>query len=506
MNISVKLDSHAVWDGPMINIIGKIIFFIGLILIIPSLTAVIYNESVSPFIYPAIACFIISIPMFTLFRLSKNMRSSEGLLIIILAWILVIGIGLVPFVMLGMDPVDALFESTSGFTTTGSTILTTFDDQPYSILLWRAVSHWVGGIAVILIFTAMLPLLGIGGRAVSPNETYGSGSKNFSARIKDVGREFAQIYVAFTLVLLVLCVLLGVDVFDSLCIALSTIATGGFLPTMSLGDYSIAVQLLVMVFMFLGGTNFYLHYRAIYKREVSGYVRNTEFKTMLVWYIIASVVIFAILIGLTGEPKQIDSTLEGYKDVLFTVISLGTTTGFATVDYGLWTSVSVLGLLVIIMFLGGSAGSTAGGVKINRAVLVFKYLRTAVLKIIHPRAIFDVKMDGNSVGNDSVSSAVAIVMLFGITALAGTIIAMMFGIDGADAISMVVSSISNAGPGFGTEYGPFGSFAALPASLKVVLSVIMWLGRLEIVMALVIVTPSFWKEISRAKTKKISKY
>lgn len=355
---------YARWDGPIMHITGMVLFFLGLVMVIPTITSLIYSEPILPFVAPMLICIAVSIPMMMLFKASSGMTSTYGIFMVATAWALAILIGAVPFTMSGMSVADAIFESASGFTTTGSTVIADFSEWGHGILLWRSLSQWIGGIAVILIFMSVLPLLGIGGRALSINEMHGSGSRNFSARVKDVAREFAAIYVILTGIMLVICVILGVGAFESLCMTFSTISTGGFLPVGSMAAYSIAVQVVVMIFMFLGGTSFYLHYRAMYKREPSGYLKNTEFKMMLIWFIIVSIVLFAMLTGWTGTHDVMEPTLESFKDVLFTVISLGTTTGLATVDFSVWPFAALF-LLALVMFLGGSSGSTAGGVTIT---------------------------------------------------------------------------------------------------------------------------------------------
>jgi len=486
-------------EGPVLHMIGRIMFFAGLIMLLPALVALMNREDTLPFILPAAACIAFSSILILEFRMPRSISSADGLFTASVAWMLVILAGSVPFAMTGMDIADAFFESASGFTTTGASVIYDFDACPDSILFWRAVSHWVGGIAFILVIMSVLPLLGLGGRSMTINEVSGSGTKNFSARIKDVTREFTMIYLMLSGIMVILCIVLGVSIFEAVCISMSTVSTGGMLPVNSMSDYSAAVQAVTMAFMFLGGTNYYLHYRAVYRKDVRVYFRNTEFKVMALWFVSLSLIVFAFMTGVLGSEKYMDATLNGFKDVLFTVISLGTTTGFATDDFSQWP-LAVSLFLMAAVFLGGSSGSTAGGAKIYRGVLILKYIRVAMRKLIHPRAVFDIKLDDSSVGGNAVSSAIAVVILFVLTILAGSAVMMIYA-DPADAVSSVFSSVTNVGPALHGTYGPMASYAAMEGGAKVILGVLMWIGRLEIIMALVLICPAFWKEMLREKMR-----
>jgi len=494
--MKIVVSKYARWDAPLLNVLGYVFLAFGIIAVLQATVAAYYDEPLAPFLYPAFGSMLISLPLITLFKRVKNMRVSEGLLLIMLSWLVVIIMGSIPFIMSGMSIVNAIFETTSGFTTTGASIIdpSALGAWPHSIIMWRAATHWIGGMAVILIFMMLLPLLGSGASSVSINETQGAGPRKFSARTRDTVRQFMLIYIGFSVILALVCKGLGVPLFDAICIAMSTISTGGFLPVASLGEYSVWVQMTVMMFMFLGGTSFYLHYRAIYGRKISEYFKNTEFKAMLAWFIFAISLIFVIL---TIQTHIVDMTLNTFKDVVFTVISLGTTTGFTTTDITTWEA--AVFVLLLVMFLGGSSGSTAGGAKVYRFVLLAKYIKAAVLKTIHPRAIFDIKMDGESTSADSISSAISIMMLFFITAMAGALLAMLFGYSIIDSISMSIASISNTGLALGSS----GDFTAIPDALKMIMAGLMWIGRMEILMAMALFLPSFWKEISiSVKTKK----
>ncbi|MDY0293831.1 MAG: TrkH family potassium uptake protein [Candidatus Methanomethylophilaceae archaeon] len=480
-----KIDRSARWEGPTVHLVGIIVFGISVSLAVPVSAAVLLGEDPLPFAAPMAFCLCASLLMMSLFRMHDGpMKAVDGLIMIGCAWLAAVAIGVIPYIMFGMPPADAIFESASGFTTTGSTIMSDIESWPRSLLLWRSMTQWVGGIATILIFLFLMPMLGFGGRTFFNNELSGSGSRNFTARMADAAKHFAIIYGALSVVLLVTLVVLGVDIYESLCMMFSTVSTGGFMCTNdSLAGYGGLVQSIVILFMLLGGTNFYLHYKAIYKRDPRSYFRSSEFVMMVLWFLLASAIIF-VLLGAGG--------LEQYKDVLFTVVSLGTSTGFATVDYSLWAGAAIA-VILAVMLVGGSSGSTAGGIKVGRLLIVHKYILNGLNALIHPRAIYDVKVDGDTVEKDYVSSAVIVFMLFLGTIMVSGIVLAALGMGIQDAFVSAITAICNVGPALG-PYGPYGSFAELDDVSKVFMGFIMWVGRLEIATALVMLTPGFWKE------------
>jgi Trk-type K+ transport systems, membrane components len=496
-----KLSAHAKWDGPIIHLVGNITGILGTVMILISLIALYFGEDVTPFLYPGLLCILVALPMVTLFKIEKNLRPVDGLLMVTATWLFVIGIGSIPFFLSHFSLVDAIFESASGFTTTGSTIVNDIGNLPNSLLLWRSATQWFGGIATILIVISILPMLGIGGKSMVLNETFGSGTKNFTARIKDTAKQFVMIYLGLTVILAVICIILGAGVLESVCITMSTISTGGFLPVENMDAYSSAIHMTIMVFMFLGGTNFYLHYRSVYEKDPTVYLKNSEFKTMALWFIVVAVLMFLIVTGTTGDEKLVGTTSGEFGDILFTVVSVGTGTGFVAADHSIWATSGAIFLLVALMFIGGSSGSTSGGIKIYRGVFMVKYLKNAMQKLIHPRAVFDVKLDGSSIDQDTLSSAVAVVMLFFMTLLIGSVVAVMLGHTPLDAFSLVLSSVTNTGSSFSLEHGPMDSLANLSGVMKIFLAILMWLGRLEIIMALVLIMPTFWKEMIRGRAR-----
>lgn len=517
------------FESGTIRMMGLVEIVFALIMLIPFFIAIYYNEDTLPFsILPPILVIAGTI-QYLLFAPSKNIRSVNGLLIVIIAWAFVFFIGMVPYWISGLSIVDSLFESVSGFTTTGATIMADIESHPRSLLIWRSLTQWVGGFAVIIIFMYILPILGVG-RTLFSNELSGSGSNNYTVKMEKAARSFIVVYGVLSLLHLGLLLLCGVDTFNAVCMMFSTISTGGLMCTNnSLEGFSDVVQIITMVFMFMGGVNFYLHYRALYYKDsdvniikmpksydnvedvklttwqkirnvvqpikrIKVYFGNSEFRFNLAWFIGIAILIYAFLYFNAAFDGMTSSQYMGeFKNIAFTVISLGTTTGYSVNDYTQYP-VFVILLLFLVAFFGASAGSTSGGIKLYRLRVVYGFLMNAVYRTLRPNNVFTVKMDRNTVSNDTVMSAVSVVLVYILTLVVAAAIIMGFGFELADSFGLSVSAVSNGGLGFG-NFGPYGSMSVLPDSLKLFLAFLMWVGRLEILVALLYFTPSFWKEL-----------
>ena len=465
---------------------------------IPCLLFNYFNgEEIDPFLWPIVGCIIIWILILLTFRLPDIVRPVDGLVMIAVMWIVAIAVGSLPFMLSGMDPVDSIFESTSGITTTGSTILENFDEWSSGILLWRSMMQWIGGIAIIIIFMLIMPMIGFGGRELFGNETSGSGAVNFSIKLRDAAKQFIIIYLMLTVVLIVILLMLGMNFYEGLCLALSTISTGGFMcKDNSVIGYSALIKIAVMAFMFLGGTNFYLHFKAIYKRNSSGYAHNEEFRFMLFLNILFIVMTFFIV---TASAQTIiidralnDSHVYDLVDVAFNVISASTTTGFVASDYDAWTPAAVM-LLFTMMIVGGSTGSTSGGLKVGRLLIALKYSYNGLREMLHPKAFYDVRLNKSSVDTSTISASITITMLFFFTIAVGTGVLMLTGLDLEPAMTTMIANLTTFGPA--TEpFGAIGNYHSMEWYTKMFLAVVMWLGRLEILTGLILLTPGFWKE------------
>jgi trk system potassium uptake protein TrkH len=513
------------WNSTFLNTVSITLMGIGAALLVPLITAFFHGEDMTVFAYPMIFCFLLGLPLFLLFGTSKDMKPADGLLLIFIVWGIAMTMGAVPYVLYGLSPVNGMFESVSGFTTTGWTVFSyltpddalavgfdsslCLDNQSRSILLWRSLTQWVGGIAIILIFISLLPILGFGGRMAFKNEVSGASSKKFSARMKDAAFEFCIVYAILSAILFIAFVIMtfnmnGIDIVDSLCITFSTISTGGFMPHG--GDFSeptaypVYAQLLIMVFMFLGATNFYLHYQRIYRKKDAGYLKNSEFKAMLLIFAVAAVLLFLVTYTFSET-----SYVTHAKDVLFTVVSVGSSTSYLITDpfaSGAWLAVpAALGFLALLALVGGSSASTAGGMKIGRIANVMRYLVIEMKRKVHPRAVFNVRVGDETLDDQHILGIYVVFILFMITMILGLLALLILepGLTYEDSFMISLATVSNSG--FIGVYVPHGSFHAFAPSSKALLSLMMWLGRLEIGTALLLFTPLFWKEIFRGRRK-----
>lgn len=485
-----------------VNVLEYVFFgmFAGMVPCI--ITALINSEDARIFFYPALICLILGIIVFSTTRMPEVIRPVDGLVMIGMMWLFAIAIGAAPFFMAGMELPDAIFESTSGITTTGSTIMPVVEAWPLCILMWRSVMQWIGGIAIIIIFMLIMPMIGFGGRALFGNETSGSGTLNLSLKLRDAAKQFITIYMALTIVLLAILTILGMTFYEGLCLAFSTISTGGFMcKNDSLMSYRALVKVAVMIFMFLGGTNFYLHFKAIYRKSSKGYIKNEEFMFMFFLDLIIIAAVFLVIN--TGGFDFTYDKLNELVDVGLNVVSASTTTGFTAANYDLWNPAAVA-LLFFVMIIGGSTGSTSGGFKVGRALIIIKYAYNGLIGMLHPKGVYEVRLSSSGVESDTVSSAITIVLMFVMTTIIGTIVLMMFNIDFTSSMTIIIGNLTTFGPATGA-YGAIGSYGDLNWFLKIFLSVIMWLGRLEILTGLILLMPGFWKEFSMSRRKKLGR-
>lgn len=494
-------------ESTTLRILGMIEMVFAALLVVPAVIALYLDEDPMVFIYPIVPLALMGLAQYTFFSESKNFRAVNGLLLVGLVWFSMFIMASIPYLFTGMSLVDSFFESISGVTTTGLSVMTDVESQAMSLLIWRAMTMWVGGIMVVIVFMYMLPMFGIG-RSVFYNELSGSGSSNYSVRMKNAAKSFIFSYGILSLINIVLLLICGMDFFEAFCLMCTTISTGGLMCTNdSMMSYSDAIQLITILFMFLGGTNFYLHYRALYKRDKKVYRGNSEFRTMVGWFLGISVIIYLLVAfdSSTFHTMNLQEHLETFKNALFTTVSLGTTTGLYVEDFTLYPS-QCTALLMLVALIGASSGSTSGGIKFSRLRIIYEFLKNGFGKMVHPNGVYDVKMDGASVDDGTVMSALTVFLMFVCTLMVGAVIFMIYGMDMVDSFGLAISSVANGGMGFG-NFGPTGNFASLEDPLKIILMVLMWVGRLEIITALVLLTPTFWRELyENRRSKKVSKY
>lgn len=500
----LKLGIRPRWESTTLRTLGMLEAVFALLLLIPAAVALFLGEKYTVFLEPVPILLILGVLQMLLFKTSSKFRSVNGLLLIGLVWLVMFLISLVPYMLSGLDFVDSLFEAVSGITTTGLSVMVDVESQPISILIWRSLTMWVGGIMIIIVFLYLLPLFGVG-RSAFTNELSGSGSSYYSMKMRNAAKSFIFSYAILSFINLVLLLVFGMSPVEAFCLMCTTISTGGLMCTNdSMMSYSDPIQWITILFMFLGATNFYLHYRAIHRRERGVYRKNSEFRTMLWWFLGISVIIYLLVLS-SGESdiNGLEGHYEAFKNALFTTVSLGTTTGLYVNDFTLYPEQCIF-LLMIVALIGGCSGSTSGGIKFSRIRIIYEYLRNNFGKMVHPNGVYDVKMDGSSVDNESIQSALTVFLIFIVSIIVGTILILIVGISQAtvngeeigiiDSLGLAISTISNGGMGFGS-FGPTGNFAGLQDSLKLILIVMMWIGRLEVVTALVLFTPGFWKDL-----------
>ena len=478
------------------HIFGILLVYMGIALIFPYIVSMIYHEDPRPWIFPMVLSLISGIILLLRYRSPENTRPTEAMFVVATGWLALTVLGAIPFVMHGMGIIDALFETMSGFTTTGSSIMTNIEAWPRSILFWRSFTQWLGGAGVIMIFVTILPMLGVGGRNLFKNEFPGLDFQNFSSRIQEEARRFHYIYISLSTIMLAFLLLTGIGIFDSLCVMFSGMSTGGFSPhTASIAYYASAeVEWIVIFFMFMSGINFYLHFQAIVTRKLKTYWRSSEFRIYVLLVAVSTAIVMLVMWG-----KAFNELEYGIRTSMFQVVNVLTATGFATADFVTWDK-GIVFLLFALMVIGGCTGSTAGGIKVARFYLTREFISSALHKTVHPRSVFTEKIDGRPLSQQAMSSVVAMVMCYFATALGAVMALILLGIDPATSMSAAVATLSNAGPGIGI-IGPYGTFGTLPDAAKLVLTFTMWAGRLEFISVLVLLTPVFWKELLRYREK-----
>jgi trk system potassium uptake protein TrkH len=424
-------------------------------------------------------------------RPESDLTIREGVLLVALIWVAICLFGGLPFYFSPHFPsfTDAVFEATSGFTTTGATILGDVEVLPPGLQLWRCFTHWLGGMGIVLLGIAILPLLGTGGMHLYRAEFSGAKSEKLKPRITETALALWRIYVALTLAEYVALRLAGMNAFEAACHAFSTLGTGGFSTrTASVGGFSSpAIEFIIIVFMILAGINFTRHYRLWRERQVRGFFGDFEIQGFLLILLAASTIISASLIWETGYTWG-----EAARKALFQATCILTTTGFVTDDFERWRPLCQL-LLLALMFVGGCTGSTAGGLKVARILLLRRVVYRQFRRIVEPRGVFAIRLGGQVAPEETVQSLLNMVYLALMVFLGAAVILAAMGADVLTSIAAVTASMFNIGPGLG-HVGPAEHYGHLPALSKWVLAFCMICGRLEFYTALVIFTPVFWRK------------
>ena len=472
--------------------IGIILRYISIMILVPCIVALIEKDysSLIPFLVASFVSFLLG------FFLRRNQESldslnlikkSEALFTVSLSWVAISIISAIPYLFYGFSPLDALFEATSGITTTGATILIDFD-YPKAMFLWRSLSQWLGGMGIIVLFIAILPQFRVAGRQMFYAEAPGPTEEKVTPRIRHTATALWGVYVFLTVLQIGCYVIAGMAPFDAICNSLSTLAAGGFSPHAgSIAGYgSNAIIWITIIFMFLAGANFPLQYRVLVQRKYSALLKSDEFKFYL--GISLGLALFVTLALLLSSDY---SFAVAFRDSVFQVISIMTTSGFACVDYTKWALPAKI-ILFLAMFTGACGGSAAGGLKIVRVLYVFKYLKTEIIKILHPNAVLPIKIDRNiiseEVGKQIMSFVVFYFFIFALSAFAVSIIEqnIVVGLTGS------IAALGNVGPAFGV-LGPYETFAVLHPTTKMIFIITMLVGRLELIPFLAMLHFDFWK-------------
>ncbi|HOG05631.1 MAG: TrkH family potassium uptake protein [Paludibacter sp.] len=480
----------------ILRITGSLLLFEGLFLLLSSFVAFIYKEDV---LYHFLIATGVSGALGVLFYLvgknaSEEIGKREGSIVVTSIWLVFTFIGLLPYWLGGYIPsfTDAFFETMSGFTTTGASILTDVESLPHSLLFWRSLTHWIGGLGIIVISIALLPIFGFSAAQLFLAEATGPTQDKIHPRTTEVAKRLLGIYLILTLTEMLLLVAAGMDWFDAINHSFSTIATGGFSTKRASIAYwsSPAIQYIIILFMFLGGVNFPLFYFLI-KGKFNKIKENEELH-----FFIFIILAFTLLIGIAtfdfthlSSGANYEST---FRNSLFTVMSVITTTGFSTVDYMNFAPFVWL-LLMILMVTGSSAGSTAGGVKLIRVHIAMKFIYFRIKKIVHPNAVFPIKYNNQIMKNDIIMRVLAFILLYIVLIVVGSVILAASGMGFLESIGGMISCMGNVGVAFG-EFGPSIGFSGLSVFAKWFLSAMMLIGRLELFTVFVLFTPIFWRK------------
>lgn len=447
-----------------------------------------HDESADPFILSSAITWVLGLVFSILSKGESNydvLSKRDACFTVSLTWLIIGILGAFPYILSGTIPrfTDAVFESISGFTTTGASVITNVEILPKSVLFWRSLTHWIGGYGIILIVVIILPSLKIGSYQLFTSES--SFTEKIKPRVREVGHQLLFFYILLTAVETILLMLGKMDLFDSVCHAFGTVATGGFsTKNTSIGYYSPYIQYVVLIFMILSGTNYIVYYH-LFRGNFKKILSNEELRTYFSLIFLLGTTVTLILLWKNGHNFELT-----FRESFFQVVSIITTTGFSTSDYLTWPT-SGWFILFFAMFLGGCTGSTSGGIKIARHVIMIKSIRTIYKKIFHPQAVLPVRLNKSVIGTFESNHALTFVILYLLTFAMGTTAMIFLGCDLESSAGAVATCLGGIGPGLGVV-GPASTYAYLGDLEKIVLMIMMLLGRLEIFTVMVLFTKSFW--------------
>jgi len=487
----------------IIYIIGVLLLFNGGLMLLATIASWLMKDTLT--FEMTFSAFVVMILGGFMMLISRNhepqIHKREGYLIVTLGWVVMTLTGMIPYILTNTieDLPSVFFETMSGYTATGSTILTDIESLPAGILFWRSMTHWIGGMGIIVLAIAILPLLGIGGMQLFTAEAPGPNSDKLHPRITDTAKRLWLIYFTLTIAETLLLYLAGMSIFDALNHAMSTMASGGF----STKNISLAywnhlpwVHYIIMVFMFLAGSNFVLSYFAL-TGKIKKVFQDDEFLTFAKFIFFFSMIVFAVLISQVdlandsfNHPQVWGKTESSLRHSFFQVLAIVTTTGFVTADYTAWSPFMTI-FFFGLMFLGGSAGSTSGGIKVVRHLLMIKSGFLEFKRALHPNAIIQSRYNGKVVSKEIIGNILGFFILYMISFITGSLVFGFMGLDFENAVGVAASSLGNVGPAIG-DFGPASNYSQLPALGKYWSSFLMLMGRLELFTVLILFTPFFW--------------
>lgn len=487
----MKSSGSAMNYSNVFSIVGKIMLLLALVQTVPAALAFYYHEPASPFLISIVITGIIGI----LFHIKYQKANDEGwtaresYAAVAFSWLLSALVCAVPFLLSGMSPIDAFFESMSGVTTTGSTVMANIEMFPKSLLFWRSLLQWLGGLGVVALFLAVIPKVNLKGRQLYKTEFSGPTEDKLSPKISKTAKILWFFYIGVTLLLVLLLAFLGISIYDAFLFAFATLSSGGFAPYNTsviplLSDYKI--EIILIIFMLIAGTNFALIYKAATK-GVRALVKDEEFRTYIAFFVIISVLLTVLLL------RDMDyGFLSAAKYAFFQVSSLMTTTGFVIVDYNTWSDAAKI-VLFLAMLTGSCSGSTSGGPTFVRWIILLRYARRDIFKFMHPNAVKPVKYNGRSLSEDVIHSTISFMILYFLVFLISSVLLGILGSDLVTSVTAAISTLGNVGPSFGL-IGPLDHFGTLPAASRLILIFNMWIGRLELYTVILLFTREFWKK------------
>ena len=476
--------------GIIIKVLGILLLFESIVLVGPMGISLYYGESFSPFLYTIILLILAGGGMALFSGKSKRMQAREALSIVTFGWVLVSIFGALPFFFSGMIPSfgDAFFETVSGLTTTGATILQEIEGLPKGLLFWRSLTHWLGGMGILVLTLAILPALGVGAFRIFKAESPGPMSDKLVPKVKDTAKILYTVYLGMTVIQIILLYVGEMSLYEAMVHTFGTVGTGGFsTKNGSIGDYQSSYTVWVITFfMIAAGVNFALYYD-LWKGKWKNLFQNSELRLYLSIIVFAGILITTNLLLTT----YYGGFFETLKQAFFQTVSITTTTGYGTADFDQWPSFSKA-VLFLLMFVGGSAGSTGGGIKIVRLLILGVVIRREVLRLLHPQAYIPVTLNGKAVSSNIVHAVTGFFFLYMLIIGFGTLLISLEGVGIVTAVSSVAATLGNIGPGF-ELVGPTQNYSQFSAPSKMLFSLFMLFGRLELFTVFLFFIPSFWK-------------